>query len=494
MSEWSSRVATWRYVLKIFATEFPARLDIDKAAFAAAAIAWIRGIKKSKVLEQADAKELYDDDVWLETTEGETLSFKTFEQGQTSVFGVRLEIPDERGLRWRTECVYSNFGNEAYLRVRGQCVAIDGAAQVSTPLKPYFITQSINDEWAALDGNFKTASKPHYLRDEDVDIASSILSGSATKFLPSIYVSRGNRNQLPFDAEYLARKLAGMCHVVVEPDRSFSFDLMQQTEGRNPYGGAVGLFSPSGREVGRFFRRAGDNTGSQLAGTCVEQVNHFMSSLAASKAWEWQQLQEGQSRHLREQVAAHSSDHLDEYINAFDAEIQAKNERIENLENLLQLSRHKSLAESAERSDLLPPNLVSKIGPELYEGEFSDRLRAYLTMSVQSDSTQADERTKIFIEKFLGATETSGRANSLISQIKTASKDGKETPKRLGALLLSFGFTKSHDGKHLKFSPPNDFFGLQTEVLPSTPSDSQRGGKNRGQEVIRHFGLNDLRR
>lgn len=479
--------------MSVFATEFPVRADVEKATFAALAVAWIRGINNSKVLQNADAKELYDDEVWLETTDGETLSIKSFENSDTSVFGIRLEIPDRLGRRWRTECVYSSFGSQAFVRVRGQCVAVDPAAQIETPLKPHIIRQIIEDDWQTADGLFKTSSRPIYLKNSDVDIAAAVLSGNASSFLPCIYVSRTNQNELPISTDLLAKKLAGLCHVIVEPDRGFSFELMEASLRKNPYGGAVGLFSPDGRELLRAFKSSKDKSGRELTDYFVEEAVFFMSGLAAKRGWEWQKLQEAQSRHLREKVFSQNSDELEEYINHFDAELRAKQEEVENLKTLLEIAKLEKKEGAGQVGDILQPGLKAQVGSELYDGEFSDRLRHYLTKALSTQSVETDARTKHFVEKLVDATAFSGRAVSLVNQIKGACKDGNEMPKNLGSLLTGFGFTKSQEGKHIKFEPPNELFGLQTEILPSTPSDSQRGGKNRGSEVIKNFGLKELK-
>ncbi|WP_170583313.1 hypothetical protein [Ruegeria arenilitoris] len=479
--------------MSVFATEFPVRADVEKATFAAAAVAWIRGINNSKVLQNADARELHDDEVWLETAEGETLSIKSFENLDTSVFGVRLEIPDRFGRRWRTECVYSSFGTQAFVRVRGQCVAIDPAAQIETPLKPHIIRQIIDDDWQAADGLFKASAQPIYLKNNDVEIAAAVLSGNASSFLPCIYISRTNQNKLPISADLLAKRLAGLCHIVVEPNRGFSFELMEASLRKNPYGGAIGLFSPDGRELLRAFKSSKDKSGRELSDYFVEKAVFFMSGLAAKRGWEWQQLQEAQSRYLREKVISQRSDELDEYINHFDAELRAKEEQIENLKTLLEIAKHEKAEGVGQVGDILQAGLKAQVGTELYDGEFSDRLRHYLTRAISTRSVETDTRTIKFVEKLVEATAFSGRAASLINQIKGACRDGNEMPKNLGSLLTGFGFTKSQEGKHLKFEPPNELFGLQTEILPSTPSDSQRGGKNRGAEVIKNFGLKGLK-
>ncbi|UWQ02015.1 hypothetical protein K3X44_01270 [Aliiroseovarius crassostreae] len=483
--------------MSVFATEFPVKNSIAKAQFAGAVIAWIRGINKSKILDQANTQEFYDDDIWLESDNGETLSIKGFEDGHVLSFGARLEIPDDTGRRWRTECVYSRFGQAAFLRVRGQCVATSATATVLTPKKPVFITQSIDANWSEKDGSVQTSSTPHHLNDSDLQIASSIFKGSHSTFLPIIYLSRNNDNSLPTDPNRLAKAAAGVAHVFIEPTRGFSFKLREALDDRNPYGGAIGIVSPTGNQIARIFPYFDNFNSYDIADRCVEYVNEYMSGFATSKGWEWQQLQEAQTRKLREVARlkdTQNSKELNDYIELVDAEIEAKDEQIDILKDQLEIARVQAQAKPVETDHLIPTELARTIGSELYEGEFSDRLRRILAHYTEHHSEELDTRTNEFAKRFIKKSSYSGRAISLVQQIKGASRDGNQMPKLLGGLLQGFGFSKSQDGKHLKFTPPSELFGIQPEILPSTPSDSQRGGRNRGAEIIRAWGLNELNR
>jgi len=479
--------------LSIFATELKARPGIEKATFVAAVVAWMRGINRSTILDAYDAYEDYSDEIWLETASGESLSIKSFESRDATVFGARLEIPDSLGRKWRTECTLTDFGSSAYLRVRGQCVAINHSARVIAPKKPHFVRQSIEDGWCVSDGVIQPSSEPLFLNENDLDLAKAVVTGTATELLPILFVSRGNQDHLPLNVYDVAKRLEGVCHVVVEPSRAFSFGLMEATQRKNPYAGAIALFSPNGAECFRLFQRFGDTRGAALATHCVERTNNYVSSLASRKAWEWQDLQEAQSRMLREAVTTDSADQLEEYISAFDKDLAAKKEKIENLEARLALETARADGEVLVSEDLFPTALKRKIGPELYEGEFTDRLLAFLSKSQRELTGVKKTRTDEFVAKLCQELQFSGRSQTLISQIKSACRDGNEMPKQLGSILTGFGFSKSSAGKHVKFEPPADLFGLVTEVLPSTPSDSQRGGKNRGADVIRNFGLSELK-
>lgn len=255
----------------------------------------------------------------------------------------------------------------------------------------------------------------------------------------------------------------------------------------------MGIFAPNGEQIPRLFRKFDDSKGENLALSCASVVNSFNSSLAAKKGWEWQQLQEAQARNLRAQLVSNSSDVLEEYIETFDAELASKDEQIQNLNIRLELEKAKNSNSDFSTSELLPDGLSNAIGPELYSGEFSDRLRLFISKGLSTQNGQIDERTKLFAHKFLNVTEYTGRATALSSQIKTACKDGNQILTQLGPMLTGFGYAKSQEGKHPKFTPPKELFGLPSETFPSTPSDSQRGGRNRASDIIKSMNLSELK-
>lgn len=233
-------------------------------------------------------------------------------------------------------------------------------------------------------------------------------------------------------------------------------------------------------------------SGNDLLNSITQKAVAFMSGLAAKYGWEWQQLQEAQSRRLREKAIENSSESLEEFIEYFDAELKAKDEQIQNLKELLEIARFDKSNATEQVGGIIKSGLQTRIGSELYDGEFSDRLRHYLERSLKQN-VEADARTTKMVENLIRNTSYSGRAIHLVNQIKSACKDGNEMPKNLGRLLTGFGFSKSRDGKHQKFEPPTEMFGVKTVVLPTTPSDSQRGGKNQASDVIKNFGLRDLK-
>src|SRR5690606_35895810 len=144
------------------------------------------------------------------------------------------------------------------VRLRTQCIATTPGARLDTPRKPYLIKALLKSGWGGTDQGIAVSDQPVWLEGTDAGIATAklVTLGEAAKWLPTVYVSAtGNGSWLLSrqEIETLAYDLGGIAHVVVEPDRAFSFDLRDATEARNAYGGTVGLSVPGQGIARRYY-------------------------------------------------------------------------------------------------------------------------------------------------------------------------------------------------------------------------------------------------
>src|SRR5690606_21637042 len=112
--------------------------------------------------------------------------------------------------------------------------------------QPYIVKQLIRNLGGGEDGQLTVSDLPISLAPGDAELAASIISGEAKIGLPVVYVSVGNGGECYLDCRQLAKRLCGLAHVVIEPDRKFSFEVRDLVDGENPYGGAIGVFWPQG--------------------------------------------------------------------------------------------------------------------------------------------------------------------------------------------------------------------------------------------------------
>lgn len=171
--------------------------------------------------------------------------------------------------------------------------------------------------------------------------------------------------------------------------------------------------------------------------------------------------------------------------------MRTKDARILELESALSDALSADAAQVSSGIGLISDELSSVIGKQLYDGEISDRVRRALSCYISDDRIKKSKRDHHLIQRLLGASQFSGRSLGLANEIKAACRDVNEMPKRMGAIFSRLGFIRSEEGKHLKFTPPVEFGGIDVAVLPKTSSD-HRAGLNQASDIIDSFSIKDL--
>lgn len=479
--------------MSVFSTEFCVSPEISETKFATLALGWLIGIEKSTVLDEANAKELDKDDAWIQASSGESLALKKVKTQSGFVIGLRHEMPDDIGRIWRTEGVLTNSGQNAYLQVKSQCVAISPEIPVETPKKPYFINTVLDEGWGGKDAELQVSSSPHALNGNDLDLAASIILGKSEMSLPIVYVSANSVGQPNVDVKMLAIALGGVAHVITEPSSDFSFQLSYLTDKENPYGGNIGVCVPGRGLIRNFFLGGSFPTPWKLE----EAVKNFTISVASRQsvigAWSWQDLQTEHSKKLRQQLRESQDDTWEEIALQQETLIADKDKLIKELEVDLLRKTNSELEQLDYGDSHLPSDLVRAMGKEMYLGEFSDRIR-WLISSFRTTSQfkELDIRSTNVANQFLQHTHSSKRSVPLIRELKQAGKQGTKFGDHMAKLLKRLGYSISEDGKHMKASPPKDAIGGPTLTLPKTSSDNAHAGANNASTTINALGLKKL--
>lgn len=484
--------------MTIFATEFPVRANPNRAAFVAEVIAWLRGTRYSSVLDSGTGKELDGDNAHLSSPAGEELRLREFREGDDwSAIGFRHDFPDNEGRLWRTEAVLRRAVAEVgqdVVRLRTQCLAKAPGARLESPRKPYLVKGLLKNGWGDTDGLLAISDVPVWLdgTEESLSVARAVTLGQTVKWLPTVYVSSAGKGAWSLDRDEigkLAYDLGGIAHVVVEPDRAFSFLLRDETEGRNAYGGSVGLSIPGQGIVRRYFLGWQIQNGRELA-TAVRAAAFGLRSQMPAFGWDWTELQESALRAQRQRDKNRLTAEDNEKL--FLEEIKNLEDRIRELEQ--QRDARPVDGFVANESEFSTDNLIRLIEPEIYAGEVSDRLRlaAKTTLSM-ADNMGLDARSKIILQRLLDRVPLSPALAELSEDIGRATKDSKRVAKELEALLCRHGYRKKSDNKHPRLEAADDYDGLETLTLSKTPSD-HRGLKNLRSQIEATLGITNLKK
>lgn len=260
--------------------------------------------------------------------------------------------------------------------MRVSCIRDDFLAEGAAPKPPVLLRQLIAEGKGGKDGELIVSDTPHFIADTELDKARRIVLGEASQSLPVVYVSSRDSGELPLDPERLAADLAGMAHVIVEPDRAFSFRLRDATRGQNAYAGAVGLGFPGKPTAIRGFPSREPQAQHRSLVALVRETS--IGRLARLGA-EWEDLQHLASAAARARMAdapppEESRSDDAEWRQLYEGEIADQAETIKKLRQ--ENGRLQARLEAGMTASSLAQRLseLKEAVGEIYEGELLDRL------------------------------------------------------------------------------------------------------------------------
>lgn len=487
--------------MSFFTTEFPIKPIGSRAIFVGQIVAWLQGTSYSTVFDEACDTDLDGETGQIRTRTGEELRLREFQDdGVLKAIGFRHDFPDQGGRLWRTEAIVSRFSeNDQHdvFRLRTQCIARDPGIHLPFPKKPYFIKSILQDSWGASDDTILVDDKPVWIQDDDsgLTMAEAIVSGLASKYLPVLYISSIAANSWPlsrYEIEKLAFDLGGVAHVAVEPSRSFSFRLRDRTEGANSYGGTVGIMLPN-RGIVRRLRHGWDSKDSSELVHKLESVAFDLRNQMPTTGWDWTELQEQTLRRQRERDRNRRSLEqieqlfLEQAEQTYQEEIKNLKEKIDYLE--IQIAAGVNIPRSEDEYFPSSSAMSKFIGPQIYPGEISDRIRLAAKVSYDhADQIGLDRRSKEILGAIANNLPGSPGRRELIEDLKRATKDPNRLHKEVKSLLLRHGYSDKSSNKHTRLEPKEGYIGLDSITIPKTPSE-YRGMKNLLSQVRGVLGL-----
>lgn len=459
-----------------FSTEFPIDPKNSVAAVMRLACEWIAGSPHTRI-PKTDLQELPENgersvSLGIERVELAHLRAEDFEIG-----GLRYERTDE-GLAWTTSIVTLKTSERHLLSLQVLCEALDTAVRLPPPKKPYFIRQALAELGGGADGEIPITDRPFHLSPGEEAVAAALILGTARNTLPIVYVSAGYRDGHLVNPEELTKYVSGMAHVVVEPSRVFSYKVKLLTKSRNVYGGTVGVYWPNSEARRTYFR---DDTTPSTRGLELEIAKDIRVALSNRRQrtnCTWSHLKETVAKLRFDNLKAAGSTELQAYVDAFDAEIAAKQTRVDDAHQEIarltaEVHRLSSLEHSAEGGFI-------RQGEEqdLYEHEIRDIVIDALEAA--SRATRAGSRRQHVLLDLLKANAASGTRQRNEEEIKSLLKTYRDMDARTRNSLARLGFDLSEDGKHYKAVFQGD--GRYTFTLPKTSSD-HRAGKNMASDI-----------
>lgn len=413
---------------------------------------------------------------------GERFQLLSYIAEQTEFGGIRY-AKEENELRWITDITGRKTEEGFWVSIQVACdsaMPIDG---LPTPKTPYIIKNIFRLRQGGTDGKLTASDFPVFLRSKDIGLAADLVLGKGGCKMPVVYVSACNDNQPYVDPKLLARKLVGLAHVVVEPTRKFSHDLLARVHARNVYGGSIGVYWPEGIGQTAFVPGERYNSPRDIIREIVSLVTRAVAAQRPLQECSWAQLQELVSRNKVESLQAAGSTEIESYIEAFDAEVKAKDEALAAAE--AEIFRLKSALQSASKVQYTPSAsrvgvLVESQEQELYAGERLEILREAIERRLQE--CEPNKRKADVLQDFLVSNQFETEKGEIQDRIRAALKKSIDMDKKTRRALEQVGFEFSEEGKHIKAVFRGDSRYVFT--FPKTSSD-HRAGMNMASDILK---------
>lgn len=354
------------------------------------------------------------------------------------------------------------------------------AARLPPAKKPVIVRSILDKLGGASDGVLMVMEAPHKLGNSDIDLAARLITGQAGCHLPVVYVSCGFHGGHIIDVNSVAANLAGMAHVVVEPNRPFSLRLKIEVDSENVYGGTIGVYWPDGGGRRSFFFGYALETPEEIQSAVFDEVRIALTNRRPFVRCTWPAVQESASRRAYNALKEAGSREVDKYIGEFDKELTAKDEQLTDAEK--EIARLRAEVRKHEARNPMGAGLTLRTGCEqdLYARELEE-----IVLDALSDSASrvpGDSRRQHVLVAVLNANTSSGEAGKRRESLKNLLRDYSSMDARTRKGLLDMGFQIEEEGKHFKLSYQGDDRYIFS--LPKSGSD-HRGGLNAASDISR---------
>lgn len=432
---------------------------------------WLAGSPHSKLAEtMASARAIGDE--WQASSGTETVVFLKPE-GPEALCGISFENTDENSVRWSTEIVGSKRGGEFWVSIQ---LGVDSelpTERIEYGRRPHILKTIMREIGGGPDGKMSVSDHPLYLREDQLDLATDLICGTAGCVMPVVYVSADNNDNPHIDAVQLAHWLSGMAHVIVEPTRRFSYELMHMVDGENAYGGAVAIYWPDG--IGKWlFLPTGENSDpKQMQIGVSRKVRMSLLSQRTRRDCTLSYLQEIKTRRRIQELRDSGSSEVDEWSEMFDREMESKNEEIQRLENEINRLKYAARYEGEARAEDRRGLVLQGRERDLFQGE---RLAVVIdALKKEIAASEPYSRRRAVVEDLIVSNEQEGQRESMLDELKETLRQYSSMSSAARTTLERLGFEITEEGKHYKliFRGDNRF----PFTLPKTGSD-YRGGLN----------------
>lgn len=433
-----------------------------------------------------------------------------------NIIAVRYEKKQEDGTIWDTDYVMNFNSMKMSIRLDRSYTeeALEADPKFSTP---HFITLLIERGYLKDDHQLPVQRSATMITAENVSLLVDVINGAARYNFPIVYVSKTYNDEDPVNVSFLASRLKGVAHVMVEEGNWLNQTIHNQCEGRNEYYGAIGIYYPSrGMSHRRYLYRSAVGYDSFLLERVFRSVIQYSNAQMVDTLFTWQGVNNAllrdrlisqreerlaaeeaqraaeaeatklldtldeEERRIRKQALEDARTEANGILDSFDEEMQKLQNQIEDLtraNEALQFENQGLKAKLDSRDSV--PVLFMGDEFEFFPGEIKDLLLATLSEAVKG--IQAKTRRADVICDIIKSNEYQKLSVAKAEEVKRILKKYDGMSAKTRQALKNLGFEISEEGKHFKVTYYGD--GRYQTTYSKTPSDG-RTGKNCAQQTI----------
>lgn len=456
-----------------FSTVFPLSVDCSSEDVQRLMKQWIAGGPHSMFGEELKIAG-HGERQWQESLDGERIQGLATTDNGSEYAAIRYEKTEDDGVTWTTEVAFEGTDQAKRVSVRVQCESQITSLTLPPARKPYIVRQLVTQFGGGFDGDLQVSDSPIELKNGEIDYAARMINSNCANQLPIVYLSAPSNGQFLISPERLAHWLSGIAHVVVEPNREFSFRLMHEVNHENAYGGAIGIYWPDRSQKVVLLGRDFDFDSKALAAEVSKLTRNRAIRLRIPRTLTWDYQRELLARQEIDRLKREGSSDIEEYIRNFDEELKAKDLAIEGAEAEIRRLEAEVFNLRAQAKKLEgEPIFCRGSENDLYQNEALEILRDAILNAISH--SKPESRRRHVLESLCVANESTENGAELRQRVKEILSNYRKLEGSIEHDLEELGFEIISEGKHHKLTFKGDARYLIS--MPKTSSD-HRAGKN----------------
>ena len=416
-----------------------------------------------------------DSKLWLEFVE----------YAEREILAVRHEKITADGVVWDSDFVM-NFGTHRLTIQLDRTYSEEALVMGAYFSTPHFITLLIEKGFLAKDRDLPVLRTPIAVTDVDLEMCKRAFTEDNGYRLPVVFVSRTVEDKFPLSITWLASRLKGAAHVLVEESAESCAEIRKLFKMGNEPFGAVRIYYPLGtvRHKKFRFRSATGNEDVRLE-KVIRHVIQYGIAQRVDRFCTWNGVNGAVlNNQLDHQIAVRKNAETeklraeaekDEVYETFSEDLQALQERVAELMKANEALQYENQGLRAKyaSSDAVPM-LYFGDEEEFYEGEIRDMVLGALDEALAA--TEKATRKGDILEDVLENNVYQHLSDERKQKVKALFKGYKSLTGAMRQELMALGFEITEAGKHYKLTYGGDARYMVT--MAKTPSDNRSGINN----------------